>query len=297
MRIVSLLPSATEIAFALGLGESLVGVTHLCDWPVEASTKQRVTSSLLPAGATPRQIDELVRAHVDGGAPTEDLDLASIADLDPDLILSQDLCHVCAVPAGEIGQALTALGCRSSVVSLDPHSLTDIFTMVQKVGDAADRAQVAARVGDGLRRRLEAVRSAVADAPRPRVLVLEWGDPPFNAGHWIPEMVEAAGADAVLAESGGDSVRVTWEQVREAQPDVVVYAPCGYHLENAEAEASSLVLSRPEIGAAQVYAVDADGLFVRPGPRVVDGVEALAAALHPDRFAEPAPSGSIRRLA
>lgn len=297
MRIVSLLPSATEIAFALGLGEDLVAVTHLCDWPVEVNTKQRVTSSLLPAGATPGQIDELVRTHMEGGAPTEDLDVAAIADLDPDLILSQDLCHVCAVPAGEIGQALAVVGCRSSVVSLDPHSLADIFTMVQKVGDAADRAQVAARVVEGLRRRLEAVRSAVADAPRPRVLVLEWGDPPFNAGHWIPEMVEAAGADAVLAESGGDSVRVTWEQVREAQPDVVVYAPCGYHLENAEAEASSLVLGRPEIGAAQVYAVDADGLFVRPGPRVVDGVEALAAALHPDRFAEPAPSGSIRRLA
>lgn len=273
-----------------------MGVTHLCDWPVEANTKRRVTSSLLPAGATPLRIDELVRAHMDGGAPTEDLDLTSIAGLDADLILSQDLCHVCAVPAGEIGQALAALGCRSSVVSLDPHSLTDIFTMVQKVGDAGDRAEAAARVVAGLRRRLDAVRSAVADAQRPRVLVLEWGDPPFNAGHWIPEMVEAAGAEPVLAQPGDDSVRITWEQVGEAAPDVVVYAPCGYHLEDAAAEAASLVLGRPEIAAAQVYAVDADGLFVRPGPRVVDGVEALAAALHPDRFAKPAPTGSIRRL-
>lgn len=297
MRIVSLLPSATEIAFALGLDDDLVAVTHLCDWPAEARTKRRVTSSLLPVGATPGQIDELVRAPMDGGAPTEDLDLSSIGDLDPDLILSQDLCHVCAVPAGEIGQALATLGCRASVLSLDPHSLSDIFIMIQKVGDATDRAEGASRLVAGLRRRLEAVRSAVTDAPRPRVLVLEWGDPPFNAGHWIPEMVEAAGAEPVLAQPGGDSEGITWEQVAKTRPDIVLYAPCGYRLEHAEAEASTLILGRPEIGAAQVYAVDADGLFVRPGPRVVDGVEALAASLHPDRFSEPAPVGSIRRLA
>ncbi|MCU1379835.1 MAG: cobalamin-binding protein [Acidimicrobiales bacterium] len=289
MRIVSLLPSATEIVYALGLEDDLVGVTHVCDWPPAARTKRRVSRSLLPAGATPAEIDALVSS-----VPTETLDDEALAELAPDLILTQDLCAVCAVPAGDVQAALDTIGCRAEVVSLDPASLDDVLDGVARVGRATGRDTEASELVGGLRQRLDRVRSSVAGRPRRRVFALEWGDPPFNGGHWIPGMIEAAGGEPVLAEPGRDSVRVTWEQIADAAPDVVVFTPCGYSLEGAVEQGRAL-LHQPALAGVEVWAVDADGLFVRPGPRLVDGVEALASLLHPDMAGAPR-SDAAQRL-
>ena len=281
MRIVSLLPSATEIAYALDLGDQLVGVTHECNWPPDARKKTRVSRSLLPTGAAAAEIDRLVTAAANGGAPTEALDEAVLGELGPDVILTQDLCAVCAVPAGDVDAALDAIGCTAQVVSLDPNSIEDILDGIMTVGRATGAESRAATVVADLRRRLDTVRSNVAHQPRRRVLALEWGDPPFNAGHWIPDMIDAAGGLAVLANAGRDSVRMSWTQVRDANADVVVFAPCGYGLDDAVSEGHSL-MTRPELSGREVWAVDADSYFVRPGPRIVDGVEILAQMLHPE---------------
>jgi iron complex transport system substrate-binding protein len=281
MRIVSLLPSATEIVYALGLGEQLVGVTHECDWPVDARSKTRVSRSLLPVDATPAEIDALVSAaSVVGGRPTEVLDEAVLGSLAPDVILTQDLCAVCAVPAGDVDAALRSLGCTSDVVSLDPNTLDDMLDAIARVGAATGREDAAVTLVAALRDRMTRVRSRVAGRVRRRVFALEWGDPPFNGGHWIPEMIELAGGEPVLAEPGRDSVRVTWDDIALATPDVVVFTPCGYSLDEAVEEGRGL-LRRPELAGKEVWAVDADSYFVRPGPRLVDGVELLAGMLHP----------------
>jgi iron complex transport system substrate-binding protein len=295
VRIVSLLPSATEIVYALGLGDQLVGVTHDCDFPAEARTKQRVARSLLPAGASPAEIDRLVAAaSVPGGTPTEVLEEGVLARLDPELILTQDLCAVCAIPADDVQSALTSLGCTAEVVSLDPSSIDEVLDGVTRVGAATGRAAAAEALVAGLEARVDRVRTATAPLPRRRVFALEWGDPPFNGGHWIPEMVELAGGTPVLCEPGRDSVRVGWDQVADAAADVVVFTPCGYSLDEAAAEGAGL-LDRPELAGAEVWAVDADGLFVRPGPRLVEGIEVLAALLHPEACG-PLPPASARRL-
>jgi iron complex transport system substrate-binding protein len=295
VRIVSLLPSATEIVFALGLEHDLVGVTHECNWPPAALEKRRVSVSLLPPDASPSEIDALVSAASSGtGPPTERLDDLVLGTLAPDVILTQDLCAVCAVPAGDVEAALDVIGCRATVVSLDPSSLEDMFDDIVRVGEVTGRNDEATVVVGDLRRRVAALRNRLADAPRRRTLLLEWGDPLFNGGHWLPGMVELAGGAPVLAEPGRDSVRVTWEQVHEARPEVVVFSPCGYDLEGAVAEGSSLA-ARAEIAGAEVWAVDADSYFVRPGPRLVDGAEILASILHPDVMGEP-PPGTAARL-
>jgi iron complex transport system substrate-binding protein len=296
MRIVSLLPSATEIVYALGLDDHLVGVTHECDWPPQARTVQVVSHSALPPVAEPAEIDRLVSASIGGGEPIYRLDTDAIRDLRPDVVLSQDLCAVCAVPSGHVNAALDVLGCQAEVVSLDPGSLDDVLDCVLQVGKVAGVEQRAEEVVGGLRRRLASVRAAVDGLDRPRVFALEWGDPPFNGGHWIPEMIEIAGAEALLACPGTPSVRVTWEQIGAAQPEVVVFMPCGYGLEAAGDEARRALLQRPELaGATAILAVDANACFSRPGPRLVDGVEILAAALHPGRLGPP-PAGAAVRL-
>jgi iron complex transport system substrate-binding protein len=295
VRIVSLLPSATEIVFALGLEHDLVGVTHECNWPPAALEKRRVSVSLLPPDASPSEIDALVSAASSGtGPPTERLDDLVLGTLAPDVILTQDLCAVCAVPAGDVEAALDVIGCRATVVSLDPSSLEDMFDDIVRVGEVTRRNDEATVVVGDLRRRVAALRNRLADAPRRHTLLLEWGDPLFNGGHWLPGMVELAGGAPVLAEPGRDSVRVTWEQVHEARPEVVVFSPCGYDLEGAVAEGSSLA-ARAEIAGAEVWAVDADSYFVRPGPRLVEGAEILASILHPDVMGEP-PPGTAARL-
>jgi iron complex transport system substrate-binding protein len=297
MRIVSLLPSATEIIYTLGLEDHLVGVTDECDWPPQAHTVQVVSRSALPPVAEPAEIDRLVSASIGGGQPIYRLDTDAIRELRPDLVLSQDLCAVCAVPSGHVNQALDVLGCQAEVVSLDPSSLDEVLDGLLRVGKAAGIQERAGEVVAGLRERLASVRIAVEGLERPRVFPLEWSDPPFNGGHWVPEMLQLAGGEPVLACPGSPSVRVTWAQIAAVAPQVVVFMPCGYDLQAGLEEASRTLLQRPELaGVEAIIVVDASAYCSRPGPRLVDGVEILAAALHPGQLPPP-PAGTAVRLA
>lgn len=280
MRIVSLLPSATEILYALDLGQDLVGVTHECDWPPETAGKPLVSRSVLPPGATPAEIDRRVSESVEGGEPIYRLDTEAIRQLRPDVVITQDLCAVCAVPSGHVHEALDLLGSPAEVVSLDPSSLAEVLDCVLRVGAVTGTTERAEEFVRHLRERLDAVRRAVAGRPRPRVFALEWADPPFNGGHWVPEMIGTAGGESVLGSNGTPSVRVAWPAIEAAAPEVVVFMPCGYTLAAAAEEARALV-DRPEFAATTAFfAVDASAYFSRPGPRLVDGVEILAGALH-----------------
>jgi iron complex transport system substrate-binding protein len=255
-----------------------------------------VSRSALPPVAEPAEIDRLVSASIGGGQPIYRLDTDAIRNLRPDLVLSQDLCAVCAVPSGQVNQALDVLGCQAEVISLDPSSLEEVLDGVLQVGKAAGAEQRAHEVVAGLRDRLASVQGAMEGLERPRVFALEWGDPPYNGGHWVPEMLQVAGGEPVLACPGAPSVRVTWAQIAAVAPQVVVFMPCGYGLQAAVEEASRTLLGRPELaGVEAIVAVDASAYCSRPGPRLVDGVEILAAALHPERLPPP-PAGTAVRL-
>lgn len=295
VRIISLLPSATEIVYLLGLGESLVGVTHECDWPPEARTKRCVSYSNIPPAATPAEIDRLVDASTSGGSPTHGLDDEAIRSLSPDLVLTQDLCEVCAVPAGHLRAALDVLGINAEVISLDPASLEDVLAGIVTVGKATGTEARAEEVVDGLRERLDRVRRAVAGKGRPRTLALEWGDPPYNAGHWVPEMIDVAGGEPLAASVGTPSTRITWEEVADTHPEVVVFMPCGYDLQGAVAQAPELLEQPAVAGASAIYAAGANEYYSRPGPRLVEGVEALAWALHHPDGIDAAP-GTLAKL-
>jgi iron complex transport system substrate-binding protein len=281
VRIASLLPSATEIVYALGLGDDLVAVTFECDEPPMARSENVVVvGGLDTAGLTPGQVDALVRKRVADGADLYRLDEAALRAQDPELVLTQDLCHVCALPAQRITDALVELGSAARVTTLDPHSLDDVLSSIVNIADAAGAPARGRTLVDALRSRLRAVADQVAGRPRPRVAMLEWVDPPFAAGHWVPDLVTAAGGESVLGVPGGRSVEVTWRSVAAAEPDVVVVAPCGYGLEAASRQASTVLPRLPP--DVPVWAIDADGLVVRAGPRLVDGIEALASLLHPE---------------
>lgn len=280
---MSLLPSATEIVFALGRGDRLRGVTFECDHPEPARAVPQVSGTALATDGslTPEQIDAQVAALVQAGEPIYTLDHDRIRAIAPDVILTQDLCRVCAVPSGAVDEALEVIGCRADVVSLDPHRLDDVIAAVGAVGRAVGAVDRAEALMADLRARVAAVTARVAGRERPRVLMLEWVDPPYSAGHWVPDMVEAAGGVSLLGEGGDRSRRLAWGEVAAVEPEVVVVMPCGFGLDDAVEQARG-VLDRPELASARcVAAVDANGLFSRPGPRVVDGVEALAALLHP----------------
>jgi iron complex transport system substrate-binding protein len=292
VKIVSLLPSATEIVYALGLGDSLEGVTFECDFPSSARTKPVVSGTALPEGElSAREIDDVVSATVASGEPIYTLDAERIRSIQPDLILAQDLCRVCAVPSGAVSDALGVLGCQAEVLSLDPSTLADVVACIETVGEATGTGARAREVIAGLNERLERVRAHVAGLDRPRTFALEWSDPPFTGGHWVPDMITAAGGSPVLGAAGVSSRRVTWEDVAAAAPEVTVFMPCGYGLSEAVAESERL----PGDLAGRVYAVDATSYFSRPGPRIVDGVEILAWALHPDAVPAP-PPGTIAAL-
>ena len=294
MRLVSLLPSATEIVYALGLGDQLVGVTFECDEPASARRdKTVVVGGRDTSGMSPAAIDAYVRAQFAAGEDLYTLHADALAALAPELILTQDLCRVCALPSGHVEEALDYLGCTAEVVSLDPHSLDDVLATILTVGRHAGALPRAEQLVTALRQRLAAVARRVAGQRRPAVAVIEWTDPPFTAGHWVPDLVTAAGGQPVAATSGAPSGQTTWEQIRAAGPEVVVVAPCGFHLDGAAAQAEAVARHLPGI---PVWAIDADGLVVRPGPRLVDGIEALAAVLHPGA-AGTAPAGRIRRVA
>jgi iron complex transport system substrate-binding protein len=295
MRIVSLLPSATEIVYALGLEDDLVGVTFECDEPARArSDKAVVVGGRDTSGMAPGDIDAYVRAQLAAGEDLYTLHAEALAGLDPELILTQDLCRVCALPTDHVELALDYLGCRADVVSLDPHSLDEVLDSIVEVGRRAGASDVARGLVDRLQARLDVVARAVAGRPRPRVAVVEWVDPPFTAGHWVPDLVRAAGGEPVTASPNAKSVEATWAQIAAATPDVVVVSPCGFHLDGAAAQAELVAPELPP--SAQIWAIDADGIVVRPGPRLVDGVEALASLLHPDAFSGPAPATPAVRL-
>lgn len=279
-RIVSLVPSATEIAFALGLGEQVVGVTFECDEPAHARQgREIVVGGLDTHGLDPAAIDAMVRAKVAGGEQLYQLSLEAFRRCEPDLVLTQDLCRVCALPTDDAQAAVDHLGCHADIVTLDPHDLDAVLSTVMDVGRAAGVVDRAEALVTQLRDRLARVAALVADRPRPQVFVLEWTDPPFAAGHWVPELVMAAGGEPVLAHPGQRSAPTTWDAIGEARPEVILVAPCGFDLDGATAQAHTVMDHLP-VGVP-VWALDANGVVVRPGPRLVDGVETIAGILHP----------------
>jgi iron complex transport system substrate-binding protein len=290
VRLVSLLPSATEIVYALGLGDDLVGVTFECDEPPAArAEKEVVVGGRDTSGMTPADIDRYVRDQLASGEDLYTLHADALARLRPDLILTQDLCRVCALPSGHVTEALDYLGCNADVLSLDPYTLRDVLDTILTVGELTEATERAGRLVANLRGRLADVAARVAGRPRPRVAVVEWVDPPFAAGHWIPDLVTAAGGEPVAARPGRRSEPLTWPEIAAANPDLVIVAPCGYHLAGAVAQAAAVTAALPGV---PVWAIDADSLVVRPGPRVVDGVEAIAAIMHPGAVPPP-PDGQV----
>ena len=295
MRIVSLLPSATEILFELGLGDEVVGVTFECDFPDAARGKRIVSTSALPEGLTPAQIDEVVKQRMAAGEDLYHLDRGAFADLDPTLVVTQDLCAVCAVDVSEVDDALQWLGCRAAVVTLDPTTLDEVLESVRTVGAATGTSERAAAIVAGRRDQLAEIAATVDGAPRRRTLVLEWTDPAFTAGHWVPDLVTAAGGEAVLGRRGEKSVGVEWADISSCDAEVVIVAPCGYRLDGASELAAGLVADERLPAAAEVWAVDADAFVVRPGTRVVDGVAVFSTILHPGRRGPP-DSATSRRI-
>jgi iron complex transport system substrate-binding protein len=303
VNIVSLLPSATEIVYALGLGEDLAAVTYECDFPSEAQSKPVVVRTALPTEQPlhPGEIDRMVREHMDAREPIYQLDRDLIRRIQPDLIIAQDLCRVCAIPSGHVQEALDDLGTTATVISLDPGDLEGILAGIEEVGRATGTEGAASELTKGLRGRIDEVKRTAARLPTIRTLCMEWLDPPYAGGHWIPEMVELAGGQNLLNQKGIPSRVVTWREIADAQPEVVVFMPCGYYLPEAEEEASR-IYTVPEFketsaySAQNVLAVDASSFFSRPGPRIVDGLEILAWAIHPDSFSEPPPE-TVARIA
>ena len=281
MRIVSLLPSATEILFALGAGDDVVGVTFECDHPVEARHRRIVSTTALPVGLSPSEIDAFVTGAVARGEDLYHLDAGALVDLDPDLVVTQDLCAVCAVDVETVDGALAHLGCRAEVLTVDPQTLEQVLQSVLRIGSATARSDAAASAVAAARRRLDVVRRRVAGRPRPRVLVLEWTDPPYSPGHWLPDLVQAAGGVAALGAPGTRSSRITWDEVRATPADLVVVAPCGYDLGAAAGLAEQLVADGLLPAGVPVWAADANASWTRPALRLVDAVEDLAAVLHP----------------
>ncbi|MHA6783591.1 ABC transporter substrate-binding protein [Pseudonocardia saturnea] len=293
MRIASLLPAATEIAAAVGLLDDLVAVTFECDHP--AGIRDRVpvvVDTALPAGLAPAAIDAVVRDRAARGLPMYEVDAAALGRLRPDLILTQDLCRVCALPAGSVADALALIGSDAEVLSIDPHTVDDVLASIAEVGRRGGVAGAADALVADLRTRLATVERAVAGRRRPRVLVLEWTDPPFLAGHWVPELVRRAGGEPVGGVDAGRSVTATWDSLAAAEPDLVVVAPCGYGLPDAVAQARAVLPLLPDV---PVVAIDSAAYVVRAGPRLVDGIEALAWALHPGAVPEP-PHGRVEHL-
>jgi iron complex transport system substrate-binding protein len=285
MRIISLVPNGTEILFALGAGDLVVGVSHECDWPEEARRRPILTGSALRPGMSAAEIDQTVAAQVGGGLSLYTLDEARIADLAPDLIVTQELCPVCAVSTEQVDGAVRPLARCPEVLSLDPRTLDGVFADIRRVGEVTGRTAEAAALLQDLEDRLAAVRTLVrekwAGRPRPRAAALEWLDPPFAGGHWVPEMIAAAGGTDALARPGDSSRRLTWEEIDAANPDVLVVMPCGFDEAGARTQLA-LLKDLPAwqrlraVRAGRVYPVDANGCFSRPGPRLVDGIERLA---------------------
>ena len=303
MRIVSLLPSATEIVCAIGLGDSLVGVTHECDYPPEVADKAILTRSVHDlTAASSRDIHRLVTASVHGGSSLYALDEEALAAAEPDLILTQELCRVCAVSYREVNDVARAIDAEITVVSLEPTSIEGIFNTITTVGAMTENEDAAVDLVESLRERLGAVEEKVQSrrdggARSPRVVGLEWLDPPFATGHWVPEQIRRAGGWELLGADGESSTQTTWDAVSEVDPEMLLLMPCGFHLPETLHEWSGT--RRPPgysdltaVRRGQVFALDGSAYYSRPGPRVIDGIELLAEIFDPDAFVDVAPLGS-----
>ncbi|HEX8714766.1 MAG TPA: cobalamin-binding protein [Solirubrobacteraceae bacterium] len=286
MRIVSLVPHATELLFALGLGDQLVAVTHECDHPLQALELRRVTRDVLPAGLSAAEIDAAVRERTLAGEAIYELDSGALAELEPDLIVTQELCPVCAVSYDEVAQIADELPSHPQVIALDPKTLGETLGDVRTLADATGRHERGVELIADATARIDRVELAVRGEPRVRVAALEWLDPVYVAGHWTPQMIELAGGECVLGLPGERSEIVTWELLAAARPDVVVVMPCGYDAQRAHEEALKHAGELARLGAARIVAVNASAYFSRPGPRLIDGVELLGHVLHPGRLAE-----------
>jgi len=287
MRIASLVPSATEMLFALGLGADVVAVTHECDFPPAARELPRLTATVLPPGLSAGEIDAAVKAVVGEGKALYSLDEERLAQLAPELIVTQAICDVCAVSFEDVVEVAARLPSRPRVLQQDPSTLGEMLEDVTRLGAAAGIEERARELRGELERRLASVRAAVAGAPPQRVLALEWLDPPFVGGHWIPEMVAFAGGIDVAGPAGAKSPQVEWESLAALEPDLVVVMPCGMYAEESRAQAEEHWQRIEALGADRVFAVDAASTYSRPGPRLVDGTELLAHLLHPDRVDPP----------
>jgi iron complex transport system substrate-binding protein len=303
VRICSLVPAATEILFGLGLGKQVVGVTHECDWPPEAAERPAVTASLLDTSElTSTEIDRAVVEAAQDGKPLYAVDEAVWEQIDADVVVAQDLCEVCAVSTDALDEIVRARKVDVEVVPFSPANLDEILASIVGLGVRLDAEGAADELTGGMRRRLDRVRAALAEVETsPRVFVSEWLDPPFAAGHWVPDMVSLAGGTEVAGMSGEPSYRMRWNDVAGLEPDLVVLAPCGFDLDRTLSELVTLDLSANLLGTvarqeSRVFAVDANANFSRPGPRVVDGVELLAYLIHPGAYSDPGIPWSRVRL-
>jgi iron complex transport system substrate-binding protein len=287
MRIASLVPSATEMLFALDLGESVVGVTHECDYPPAASSLPHLTATVMPEGLDAGGIDAAVKEIVGEGRALYSLDEQRLAELAPDLIVTQAVCEVCAVSYEDVVEVAARLPGEPAVLQQDPSTLGEVLEDVTRLGLAAGVADRASELRAELEGRLAAVRAAVAGADRPRTIALEWLDPPFVGGHWIPEMIELAGGLDIAGPAGQKSPEVEWESLGDLDPDLVVVMPCGWYVEDSTAQAIEHRERIDALGAGRVFAVDAASTYSRPGPRLLDGVELLAHLLHPQLLDPP----------
>lgn len=303
VRIVSLLPSATEIVYALGLGDELVGRTHECDYPPEAASVPVVTSDVgAVTGASSREINARVAASIHGGSSIYRLDLEALAEAEPDLILTQELCSVCAVSYREVADAVRRLDSDSTVVSLEPTSIEGILNTISTVGAMAEAEDEAVGLIELLRERLAHIENKVLErrlegVPPRRVVALEWIDPPFASGHWVPEQVQRAGGWDLLGRMGEPAIETTWDQLRDVDPEQILLIPCGFDAQRTADEWRRARLRRPAfldeavaLRTGEVYALDGSSYFSRPGPRVIDGVALLAEIFDPGHFGDQLPT-------
>jgi len=302
-RIVSFLPSATEMAFALGLGDQVVGITHECDHPPEIEGKPVVVRNVLPIETMSQpEIDVAVTQRMRDGLSLYQVDEELLQELAPDIILTQDLCQVCAPSGNEVTKALELLPKKPQILWLTPKSLEEIFDNLRELGQATDRVKEAEGLIASGRARLEKVAAVTCNlSNRSRVFCLEWLDPVYCSGHWMPEMVEIAGGVDALARKGTDSVRIPWNNVLEWAPEILIITPCGFNLDKVIEQTPQLFSNPgwselPAVRNGQVYAVDANSYFARPGPRVVDGTELLAHLIHPELFQWEGPQEAFRRI-
>ncbi|MGH7826179.1 MAG: cobalamin-binding protein [Candidatus Binatia bacterium] len=303
MRICSLLPGATEIAYALGLGDQIVGVTYECDYPAEARNKRLVVrSSLDPETMTSSEIDARVRQTQRSGGSLYSLDVEAFKDASPDIVLTQDLCDVCAINQSEVVNACQSLPEQPAIVGLTPNRLTDVLADIARVGAATGTEARARALVQNLRERIERVSELASRSnSRPRVACLEWLDPIYYAGHWIPEMVELAGGQNGFGQTGRPSATLDWRSVLEFSPEIILAMPCGFDPERTISEFHLLQTRHgwselPAVKTNRVFAVDGHAYFSRPGPRLVDGLELLVQLIHPDTFSLPASIQAARRL-